>query len=67
MKILRYVVVNAAAASSDDRWKGSSPAAPVAIGNALFEWMGYDDEAQPITTTLPTMSSRERPRCPGSR
>ncbi len=22
------------------------------IGNALFEWMGYDDEAQPVTTTL---------------
>jgi carbon-monoxide dehydrogenase large subunit len=22
------------------------------IGNALFEWMGYDDQAQPITTTL---------------
>ncbi|MFT5133000.1 MAG: carbon-monoxide dehydrogenase large subunit [Gammaproteobacteria bacterium] len=22
------------------------------IGNALFEWMGFDEEAQPITTTL---------------
>ena len=22
------------------------------IGNALFEWMGFDDEAQPVTTTL---------------
>jgi aerobic carbon-monoxide dehydrogenase large subunit len=22
------------------------------IGNALFEWMGYDDQAQPVTTTL---------------
>ncbi len=22
------------------------------IGNALFEWMGFNDEAQPITTTL---------------
>jgi carbon-monoxide dehydrogenase large subunit len=22
------------------------------IGNALFEWMGYDDNAQPITTSL---------------
>jgi carbon-monoxide dehydrogenase large subunit len=21
------------------------------IGNALFEWMGYDDQAQPVTTT----------------
>jgi aerobic carbon-monoxide dehydrogenase large subunit len=23
-----------------------------AIGNALFEWMGYDEQAQPITTTF---------------
>ncbi|RDV02012.1 xanthine dehydrogenase family protein molybdopterin-binding subunit [Undibacter mobilis] len=23
-----------------------------AIGNTLFEWMGYDDEGQPVTTTL---------------
>lgn len=22
------------------------------IGNAFFEWMGYDDEAQPVTTTF---------------
>src|SRR4029434_9864849 len=22
------------------------------IGNALYEWMGYDDGAQPITTTF---------------
>ena len=22
------------------------------IGNALYEWMGYDDEAQPVTTTF---------------
>jgi carbon-monoxide dehydrogenase large subunit len=22
------------------------------IGNALFEWMGYDDDAQPVTTTF---------------
>src|SRR5204863_7310846 len=22
------------------------------IGNALFEWMGYDDSAQPLTTTF---------------
>ena len=22
------------------------------VGNALFEWMGYDDEAQPLTATL---------------
>jgi carbon-monoxide dehydrogenase large subunit len=23
-----------------------------AIGNALYEWMGYDDGAQPLTTTF---------------
>src|SRR5256886_17673648 len=23
-----------------------------AIGNALYEWMGYDDTAQPLTTTF---------------
>jgi aerobic carbon-monoxide dehydrogenase large subunit len=23
-----------------------------AIGNALYEWMGYDDAAQPLTTTF---------------
>jgi carbon-monoxide dehydrogenase large subunit len=22
------------------------------IGNALYEWMGYDDDAQPVTTTF---------------
>ena len=22
------------------------------VGNALFEWMGYDDEAQPLTATF---------------
>ena len=22
------------------------------IGNALFEWMGYDDNAQPVTTNF---------------
>ena len=22
------------------------------VGNALYEWMGYDDQAQPLTTTL---------------
>ena len=21
------------------------------IGNALYEWMGYDDDGQPVTTT----------------
>ena len=22
------------------------------IGNTLFEWMGYDEQAQPVTTTF---------------
>ena len=52
--ILRYVVVN-------DSGRIINPmivegqltgGAAHAIGNALFEWMGYDDEAQPITTTF---------------
>jgi len=35
------------------------------IGNALFEWMGYDDNAQPVTTTLAEyllITSTEMPR-----
>jgi carbon-monoxide dehydrogenase large subunit len=54
VRILRYVVVN-------DSGRIINPmivegqltgGAAHAIGNALFEWMGYDDEAQPITTTF---------------
>jgi carbon-monoxide dehydrogenase large subunit len=52
--ILRYVVVN-------DSGRVINPmivegqllgGTAHAIGNALYEWMGYDDEAQPITTTF---------------
>jgi carbon-monoxide dehydrogenase large subunit len=35
------------------------------IGNALFEWMGYDENAQPVTTTLADyllVTSTEMPR-----
>jgi len=53
-RILRYVVVN-------DSGRIINPAIVEGqlvggtvhgIGNALFEWMGYDDNAQPITVTL---------------
>ncbi len=36
-----------------------------AVGNALFEWMGFDDEAQPLTTSLAEyllVSAPEMPR-----
>ena len=54
VRILRYVVVN-------DSGRIINPmivegqitgGAAHGIGNALFEWMGYDDQAQPITTTF---------------
>jgi aerobic carbon-monoxide dehydrogenase large subunit len=54
VRILRYVVVN-------DSGRVINPAivegqlhggAVHAIGNALYEWMAYDDQAQPITTTF---------------
>jgi aerobic carbon-monoxide dehydrogenase large subunit len=54
LRILRYVVVN-------DSGRIINPmivegqlvgGAAHGIGNALFEWMGYDDQAQPITTTF---------------
>ena len=28
------------------------------LGNTLFEWIGYDEQAQPVTTTLPNISCR---------
>jgi aerobic carbon-monoxide dehydrogenase large subunit len=52
--ILRYVIVN-------DSGRIINPmivegqlvgGAAHAIGNALYEWMGYDDSAQPLTTTF---------------
>src|SRR5262249_35602967 len=54
VRILRYVVVN-------DSGRVINPmivegqvvgGAAHGIGNALFEWMGYDASAQPVTTTL---------------
>jgi len=53
-RLVRYVVVNDSGrlidpASVEGQLVGG---AVHAIGNALFEWMGFDDNAQPITTTL---------------
>ena len=54
VRILRYVVVN-------DSGRAINPmivegqvvgGAVHGIGNALFEWMGYDAGAQPVTTTF---------------
>jgi carbon-monoxide dehydrogenase large subunit len=54
VRILRYVVVN-------DSGRIINPmivegqitgGAAHALGNALFEWMGYDDQAQPVTTSF---------------
>jgi carbon-monoxide dehydrogenase large subunit len=54
IRILRYIIVN-------DSGRIINPpivegqltgGAAHGIGNALFEWMGYDDEAQPVTTTF---------------
>jgi carbon-monoxide dehydrogenase large subunit len=54
VRILRYVVVN-------DSGRIINPmivegqlvgGAAHGIGNSLYEWMGYDDQAQPLTTTF---------------
>ena len=54
VRILRYVVVN-------DLGRIINPmivdgqlvgGAAHGIGNALYEWMGYDEQAQPLTTTF---------------
>jgi carbon-monoxide dehydrogenase large subunit len=54
VSILRYVVVN-------DSGRIINPmivegqlvgGAAHGIGNSLYEWMGYDDQAQPLTTTF---------------
>ncbi len=54
IRILRYVMVN-------DSGRIVNPmivegqlvgGAAHGIGNALFEWMGYDDQAQPVTTSF---------------
>ena len=54
MRILRYVVVNDCGRLINPMIVEGQIVGGVAhgIGNALLEWMGYDDEAQPLTTTF---------------
>lgn len=54
VKLLRYVVVNDCGRAVNPMLVEGQIVGGVVhgIGNALFEWMGYDDRAQPITTTL---------------
>ena len=37
------------------------------IGNALFEWMGYDDGGQPLTTTFRRLPAADRDRASDAR
>jgi carbon-monoxide dehydrogenase large subunit len=63
VKILRYVIVNDSGRLinpmiADGQIQGGTAHG---IGNALFEWMGYDENAQPVVTNfaeylLPTAS-----------
>ena len=62
-RILRYVVVNDSGRIVNPTIvEGQLVGGTVhGIGNALFEWMGYDDNAQPVTVTfadylLPTVA-----------
>jgi len=54
VRILRYVVVNDSGRMINPMMvEGQLVGGTVhALGNALFEWMGYDDGAQPLTTTF---------------
>jgi len=54
VRILRYVVVNDSGRIINPMIVEGQIVGGVVhgIGNALYEWMGYDDQAQPITTTL---------------
>jgi carbon-monoxide dehydrogenase large subunit len=54
IRILRYVVVSDSGRMINPMIVEGQIAGGVAhgIGNALFEWMGYDDGAQPLTTTF---------------
>ena len=63
VKILRYVVVHDSGRIINPMVVDGQVLGGVvhAIGNALFEWMQYDDDCQPLTTTfaeylLPTAS-----------
>jgi carbon-monoxide dehydrogenase large subunit len=54
IRILRYIVVNDSGRMINPMMVEGQIAGGVAhgIGNALFEWMGYDEQAQPVTTTF---------------
>jgi aerobic carbon-monoxide dehydrogenase large subunit len=54
VRILRHVVVNDSGRVINPQIVAGQlhGGAVHAIGNALYEWMGYDDGAQPITTTF---------------
>jgi aerobic carbon-monoxide dehydrogenase large subunit len=54
VRILRYVVVNDSGRMINPMMvEGQLLGGTVhGLGNALFEWMGYDDGAQPLTTTF---------------
>jgi carbon-monoxide dehydrogenase large subunit len=67
VRILRYVVVNDSGRLINPMIvEGQLVGGTVhGIGNALFEWMGYDDGAQPLTTTFADyllVSATELPR-----
>ncbi len=54
IKLLRYAVVNDSGRIINPMIVEGQIVGGVvhAIGNSLFEWMGYDEHAQPITTTF---------------
>jgi carbon-monoxide dehydrogenase large subunit len=54
VRILRYAVVNDSGRVINPMIVEGQIVGGVvhAIGNSLFEWMGYDDQAQPITTNF---------------
>ncbi len=62
VRILRYVVVNDSGRLINPMIvEGQLVGGTVhAIGNALFEWMGYDDGAQPLTTIICRLSAAHR-------
>jgi aerobic carbon-monoxide dehydrogenase large subunit len=70
VRILRYVVANDCGRAINPMMvEGQIVGGAVhGIGNALFEWMGYDDNAQPVTTSfaeylLPTAMEVPRIEC----
>ena len=54
VRIMRYVAVNDIGRIINPMIAEGQIVGGIAhgIGNALFEWMGYDDQAQPVTTTF---------------